>query len=74
MKMSSQFSALISSFSDEELWHQISLKGEQPPARHAHTAVVHDGHIWVYGGMTDLTERSDFWRYDSGMYDHSHNN
>jgi hypothetical protein len=22
--------------------------------------------MWVYGGMTDLQERADFWRWDSG--------
>ena len=37
-----------------------------PPARHGHTAVVHDEGMWVYGGMTDLNERSDFWRFDLG--------
>ncbi|RXG67700.1 Kelch repeat-containing protein 2, partial [Armadillidium vulgare] len=47
-----------------ESWQQVSVRGEQPPARHAHTAVTHDNHIWVYGGMTDLVERSDFWKYD----------
>lgn len=35
-----------------------------PPARHRHTAVVFDHGIWVYGGMTDLQERSDLWRFD----------
>jgi hypothetical protein len=22
--------------------------------------------MWVYGGMTDLQERADFWRWDTG--------
>lgn len=24
--------------------------------------------MWVYGGMTDLHERSDLWRFDFGWY------
>lgn len=38
-----------------------------PPPRHSHTAVVFDQEMWVYGGMTDLAERSDFWRLDLGI-------
>ncbi|XP_028968814.1 uncharacterized protein LOC100902573 [Galendromus occidentalis] len=54
---------------DTETWQLVSSKvkgscGEVPPARHNHSAVVHDGAMWVYGGMTDLRERNDFWRYD----------
>ncbi|KAI9564367.1 hypothetical protein GHT06_008106 [Daphnia sinensis] len=35
-----------------------------PPGRHSHTAVVFDQGMWIYGGMTDLVERSDLWRLD----------
>nr|CAH0110257.1 unnamed protein product [Daphnia galeata] len=35
-----------------------------PHGRHSHTAVVFDQGMWVYGGMTDLAERSDLWRLD----------
>lgn len=38
-----------------------------PPGRHKHSAILHDEGIWVYGGMTDLQERSDMWRFDIGM-------
>lgn len=38
-----------------------------PPPRHSHAAVVFDQEMWVYGGMTDLAERSDFWRLDLGI-------
>ena len=24
--------------------------------------------MWAYGGMTDLQEKSDFWRFDFGKY------
>ncbi|XP_013772729.1 uncharacterized protein LOC106457824 isoform X2 [Limulus polyphemus] len=49
-----------------EKWHLALLPNylEQPPPCHDHSAVVQDGSMWVYGGMTDLLERSDFWRLD----------
>jgi Kelch motif len=37
-----------------------------PPPRHRHSAVIYDEGMWVYGGMTDLQERSDLWRLDLG--------
>ncbi|XP_066987286.1 uncharacterized protein [Macrobrachium rosenbergii] len=49
----------------DETWTQLSSRGEQPAARHAHSAVLHDNQMWVYGGMTDLQERNDFWRFDT---------
>lgn len=52
----------------DETWSQISSRGEQPAGRHAHSAVLYDNQMWVYGGMTDLQERNDFWRFDTGMY------
>ena len=39
-----------------------------PPGRHSHTSVVFDQAMWVYGGMTDLTERSDLWKLDLGIF------
>ena len=41
---------------------------EAPTARHRHTTVLHDNAMWAYGGMTDLQEKSDFWRFDFGKY------
>lgn len=51
-----------------ETWHLVSQGGnvDGPPPRHKHSAVLHDSAMWVYGGMTDLQERSDFWRFDFG--------
>ncbi|XP_063875536.1 uncharacterized protein LOC135108443 isoform X2 [Scylla paramamosain] len=49
----------------EETWSPVSSRGEQPAPRHAHSAVLHDDAMWVYGGMTDLQERNDFWRFDT---------
>ncbi|CAL4112162.1 unnamed protein product, partial [Meganyctiphanes norvegica] len=48
---------------DSETWRQVPCVGEGPPARHAHSALLHDEQMWLYGGMTDLQERNDFWRY-----------
>jgi hypothetical protein len=53
---------------DTESWHLISNGRNGPPARHKHGMVLHDDSIWVYGGMTDLQERSDFWRFDTGNF------
>ena len=30
----------------------------------------HDNAMWIFGGMTDLQERSDFWRFDFGKIFH----
>lgn len=59
-------------FVDTNMWKLIhgnrSTKSSEviPPGRHSHTAVLFDQAMWVYGGMTDLTERSDLWRLDLG--------
>ncbi|PNF19061.1 hypothetical protein B7P43_G11560 [Cryptotermes secundus] len=66
---------------DTESWHMLSASssgitcgrssnsgsghGDLPPARHKHSAILHDDAMWVYGGMTDLQERADFWRWDT---------
>nr|CAD7442846.1 unnamed protein product [Timema bartmani] len=64
-------------FTETESWHLLSSPagrmgssgggggGELPPARHKHSAILHDDAIWVYGGMTDLQERADLWRWDT---------
>ncbi|KAJ8984996.1 hypothetical protein NQ317_016907 [Molorchus minor] len=57
---------------ETESWHLVSAypsKGasdqqQQPPPRHKHSAVLHGDAMWVYGGMTDLQERSDLWKWD----------
>ena len=61
--------SLLDSISVSETWHLISQGGSDVPSpRHRHTAVLHDNAMWVYGGMNDLQEKSDFWRFDFGMY------
>ncbi|KAJ8938881.1 hypothetical protein NQ318_016085, partial [Aromia moschata] len=54
---------------DTESWHLVSTspaKGadQHPPPRHKHSSVLHGDAMWVYGGMTDLQERSDLWKWD----------
>ena len=48
------------SFLGSETWHLVSQGGSEtpPPARHRHSAVLHDNAMWVFGGMTDLQEKS----------------
>ena len=55
-------------FVASETWHLVSQGGmvDGPPPRHRHSAVLHNNALWVFGGMTDLQERSDFWRFDFG--------
>lgn len=38
---------------------------EFPPPRHKHSAIIHDDVMWIYGGMTDLQERADLWKWDT---------
>ncbi|XP_054713112.1 uncharacterized protein LOC129222613 [Uloborus diversus] len=49
-----------------ERWHLLLTPSyfEQPPPRHNHSCVVHDGAMWIYGGLTDLQPRGDFWKWD----------
>ncbi|XP_015912257.1 uncharacterized protein [Parasteatoda tepidariorum] len=41
---------------------------EQPPPRHNHSCIVHDEAMWIYGGLTDLQPRNDFWKWDFGAH------
>ncbi|XP_031832399.2 uncharacterized protein LOC116426902 isoform X1 [Nomia melanderi] len=49
---------------ETESWHLLSSGEGGPAARHKHSAVLHGDVMYVYGGMTDLQERSDCWRWD----------
>lgn len=51
---------------DHEMWHlaySSALCDEGPGSRHGHSAVVHDGFMWVYGGMEDLHIKNDIWKW-----------
>ncbi|CAG9761028.1 unnamed protein product [Ceutorhynchus assimilis] len=54
---------------DTESWHLVSVPPNKPSdqfpfPRHKHSAVVHGEAMWIYGGMTDLNERGDLWKWD----------
>lgn len=56
---------------ETESWHLLSpLRPNdstlRPSGRHKHSAVFHDGAMWIFGGMMDLQEKSDLWRWDAG--------
>lgn len=54
----------LNKFADSMMWHDMTAaEGELPDPRHCHTAVVHDSAMWVFGGITDLQERADLWKY-----------
>ena len=69
---------VLSAFSEKEMWHlgysesgPQQQEGEGPGARHAHSAVVHDQAMWVFGGMCDLQPRNDFWKWSFGKIPHT---
>ncbi|XP_050448440.1 uncharacterized protein LOC126849978 isoform X1 [Cataglyphis hispanica] len=49
---------------ETESWHLLSSSESGPAARHKHSAVLHGDAMYIYGGMTDLQERNDCWRWD----------
>ncbi|XP_050418348.2 uncharacterized protein LOC126831740 [Patella vulgata] len=50
---------------DEEEWCLLpSPRGDSPGNRHGHSAVVRANSMWIYGGMKDLTVKTDLWRYN----------
>ncbi|XP_066301950.1 actin-fragmin kinase-like [Branchiostoma lanceolatum] len=47
-------------------WH-LSSDGQTnhaPLPRHSHSAVVHDGNMWVYGGLNNLHPLGDLWKWN----------
>ena len=55
---------------EKEMWHfaySESMQDDGPGARHAHSAIVHDQAMWVFGGMCDLQPKNDFWKWSFGM-------
>ena len=51
------------------MWHlsySDTLQDEGPGPRHSHSAMVHDGAMWVFGGMCDLNAKNDFWKWSFG--------
>lgn len=41
-------------------WAEVSIGGEEaPPARHSHVTALHEGHLYMYGGLNELGSSSD---------------
>lgn len=60
---------IIITFVDRQEWTNESMqKCSSPPARHAHSAVVYKDSMFVYGGMTDLQVRGDFWNWNYSKF------
>jgi len=37
-----------------------------PDPRHSHSGITHGGFLYVHGGMFELEDKSDFWKFDLG--------
>jgi len=59
-------------FAETESWHIFyrhtppAWYNSFPAARHAHSGIMHGGSLYVYGGMSDLEEKGDFWKFELG--------
>uniref|UniRef100_A0A061RNI8 Kelch repeat-containing protein n=1 Tax=Tetraselmis sp. GSL018 TaxID=582737 RepID=A0A061RNI8_9CHLO len=51
-------------FSEAHRWRNLSSLELSPPARQAHSAVVYDGGMYIFGGERSYHAYSDVWRYD----------
>lgn len=52
---------------DDEEWEQIkpNQRSENTAgSRHGHTSVLYGREMWVFGGMSGLQAKSDFWRFN----------
>ncbi|XP_022090768.1 uncharacterized protein LOC110979356 [Acanthaster planci] len=47
-------------------WHlSVDAQGENSPSpRHWHSAVIHEGNMWVYGGLNNLQPLRDLWKWN----------
>ena len=56
---------VVKYFFQENRWAKVALKGPQPKPRSGHSAVVHQGSMWVFGGRDDDNNKlNDLWRFD----------
>ncbi|XP_076093233.1 uncharacterized protein LOC143064353 [Mytilus galloprovincialis] len=52
---------------DDEEWEQINPNQRienTAGKRHGHTSVLYGREMWVFGGMSGLQAKSDFWRFN----------
>ncbi|XP_041366475.1 uncharacterized protein LOC121381294 [Gigantopelta aegis] len=53
---------------NEEQWSEVKVRsGETPGGRHGHSAVVEKNSMWLFGGMSGLTIKSEVWRFTFTM-------
>ena len=57
---------LIYSYQTNE-WEDLKLSSTKPKERCGHSAVVHGGAMWIFGGKDDDNQKlNDLWRFDLG--------
>ncbi|XP_053327390.1 rab9 effector protein with kelch motifs-like isoform X2 [Spea bombifrons] len=51
---------------DAEKWAELSptTRGLGPGPRHGHSCVTHNSAMYLFGGLKQMTEQNDFWRFD----------
>ncbi|XP_069838530.1 kelch domain-containing protein 1-like [Dendropsophus ebraccatus] len=51
---------------DTQKWSQLSphTRGLGPGPRHGHSCVTHNAAMFLFGGLKNMAEQSDFWRFD----------
>ncbi|EDV26766.1 uncharacterized protein TRIADDRAFT_54002 [Trichoplax adhaerens] len=48
-----------------ELVYPLDYKDSNSPlGRYAHSTVVHDNALWIFGGLNDLNVTNDLWKWD----------
>jgi len=45
-------------------WFKVDTNGTPPPPRYAHSSVVHDGKMYIFGGERSAYAYNDIWAYD----------
>ena len=56
---------------EAEMWHLNSKSISSDPvadSRHGHSAVVYDGAMFIYGGMSNLVAKDDLWQYNFSTF------
>ncbi|CAN2389110.1 Kelch motif [Pristimantis euphronides] len=51
---------------DTQKWSQLSphTRGLGPGPRHGHACVSHNAAMFLFGGLKNMAEQNDFWRFD----------
>ncbi|XP_040295998.1 leucine-zipper-like transcriptional regulator 1 homolog isoform X1 [Bufo bufo] len=51
---------------DTQKWSQLCphTRGMGPGPRHGHSCVTHNAAMFLFGGLKNMAEQNDFWRFD----------